>query len=647
MQQPRLWHSFDKDSVCRTLDTSPAGLLPAEAQSRLSHYGLNRLPQARKRRWYVRLAGHIHNALIYIMLVASVITFLMGHVVDSFVIGLVIVVNTIIGYIQEGKAEKAMDAIRDMMAPHASVIRGGQRLTIDADAIVPGDVVMLEAGDRVPADLRLLHARSLRIDESALTGESVPVEKSDDPVSEATPLAEQSGMAFSGTFVTAGQGMGMAVATAAATELGRINAMLDDVTVLKTPLLRQMDWLAQRLTMIILAVSAILFLFAYYVRDYALADAFMTVVGFAVAVVPEGLPAVMTIALAIGVHRMARRKAIIRRLPAVETLGAVSVICTDKTGTLTRNEMSVGQFAIADGGIIQVSGTGYGPAGIFEKDGKTLDHEENLSVMEFCRAVLLCNDAGLREGDKGWLVDGDPMEGALVSLALKAGYDQDATRKQYPRLDEIPFDAAHRFMATLHHDHETGRAFMVVKGAPEKLIGLCDRVRSQSGDQEIIPTHWQAHIESMAARGQRVLALAVKEMKPGTTGLIFDDALSGLTLLGLVGLIDPPREEAIAAVHGCRAAGIRVVMITGDHAATALAIARQLGLDDDPKVLTGQELDAMDEDELHRTAREISVFARAAPEHKLHLVCALQADGAVIAMTGDGVNDAPAGQPPI
>lgn len=635
------WHSVEKDRLYAAFETSPQGLDDADAAARLDRHGPNRLPQARARSWYARLAGHIHNALIYVMIAASLITFFMDHVVDSIVIALVVVVNTVIGYIQEGKAEKAMEAIREMMAPHASVMRGGRRLTIEARDIVPGDLVILEAGDRVPADLRLIQARALRIDEAALTGESVPVEKHEDRLPQSTPLAERADMAFSGTFVAAGQGTGVAVATAASTELGRINAMLEDVETLKTPLLRQMDLLAGRLTTIIIGVAALLFVFAHYVRDYTVSDAFMTVVGFAVAVVPEGLPAVMTIALAIGVNRMAKRNAIVRRLPAVETLGAVSVICTDKTGTLTRNEMVVGRIVTVDGAV-DVSGEGYGPDGSFFAGGKPVDPSRDKVLSDLCLAALLCNDAALRHSNGHWTVDGDPMEGALACLAAKAGYAVDETRRNHPRLDEIPFDAAHRFMATLHHDHETGRSFMIVKGAPEQIIAMSARTCGGGGFAPVDAGYWSAAVESMAALGQRVLGIAVKEMPAGTIGLVFDDALDGLTILGLTGLIDPPRAEAIDAVADCRRAGIRVVMITGDHAATALAIARQLKLSDAPVVLSGHELDAMDDEELHRVAREVDVFARANPAHKLRLVRALQADGDVIAMTGDGVNDAPA-----
>ncbi len=634
------WHALAPNSVCQQLNTSADGLSSQEAESRIKEYGLNCLPRPRKRSWYARLWAHINNMLIYIMLVSSVIAAFLGHGVDASVIVLVIIVNTVIGYIQEGKAEKALEAIQNMVAPRASIMRDGERITIDAENIVPGDIVLLEAGDRIPADIRLLHAKSLRIEEAALTGESVPVEKSLEAIEASTQLAEQSCMAFSGTFVAAGQGSGVVVSTGANTELGRINAMLSNVETLKTPLLRQIDRLAKQLTVIILAVAAILFVSAYYLRGYELADAFMIVVGFAVAIVPEGLPAVMTIALAIGVHRMAKRNAIIRRLPAVETLGAVSVICSDKTGTLTRNEMTVRQVVTSEC-TISVSGIGYEPKGSFDIGGSAPDDKTSNVLHEICRAALLCNDAGLRQSESAWQVDGDPMEGALVSLAEKAGLTQ-PLRKQLQRIDEIPFDAEYRFMATFHSGIDSDNNYMMVKGAPEQVIAMCSSERHADADKDINSEYWLQRIEELASRGERVLALAVKAYPKDKSNINFEDARSGLTMLGLVGLIDPPRDEAILAVKNCHDAGIKVVMITGDHAGTALAIARQLGLADNPQIMTGQQLDSVSDTELKEIVKNITVFARTNPEHKLRLVRALQADGEVIAMTGDGVNDAPA-----
>lgn len=637
----RAWHNMTTQEVLATTLTSPEGLNLNEAAQRLKKYGPNRLPQNANRTWYTRLWTHVNNILIWIMLVSSIIAALLGHGIDAIVILSVIIVNTVIGYVQEGKAEKELDSIRNIVAPHASVLRNGKRFILNAEEVVPGDLIVIEAGDRIPADLRLMTAKSLRIEEAALTGESVPVEKTIEIVDKNTPLAEQANMAFSGTFVVNGQGTGIVIGTGESTELGRINAMLAEVKTLKTPLLLKMDKLAKNLTFIILIMAVILFVTAYFLRGHDLAYAFMIVVGFAVAIVPEGLPAVMTITLAIGVYRMAKRNAIIRYLPAVETLGSVSAICSDKTGTLTVNEMMV-QEMITTSGKFQITGVGYNPTGSFQQEGQDIEVENESTILELCRAALLCNDACFNHTDPGWHIIGDPMEGALIVLALKAGFESEFIRKQFPRNDEIPFDAKHRFMATLHHDHEDGKKFILVKGAPEQVITMCTTERSHDGDCPINMTNWLKHIDELARHGQRVLALATKTLDINKSDLTFDDVKSDLTLLGLIGMIDPPREEAIKAVHNCHIAGIRVLMITGDHAITAKAIAQQLGIANDPKVLSGQEIDSMDDDKLCQTVKEVTVFARTNPEHKLRLVRALQANGNIIAMTGDGVNDAPA-----
>jgi magnesium-transporting ATPase (P-type) len=500
--------------------------------------------------------------------------------------------------------------------------------------------VLLHAGDRIPADLRLIRARNLRADEAILTGESVPVEKAVAPVAAEAALGDRFCMAFSGTFITAGQGAGVAVATGAATELGRISAMIGAVERLATPLVRQMDQFARQLTFAVLLVSALVFVYAVLVQAYPLDEAFMVVVGLIVSAIPEGLPAVMTIALAVGVQRMAARNAIIRRLPAVETLGAVSVICSDKTGTLTRNEMTVRTVVTADRKI-EAEGAGYRPEGRFRVEGRTIDPAADAILEELSLAALLWSDADLSASGDDWTVTGDPMEGALVSLAIKVGHDKAAARAGFPRLDEIPFDSRHRYMATLHA--RQGRLPVIyVKGAPERILAMCAEIAAPDGNRPIESGHWHRQIEALAADGQRVIALACRTMPAGTREISPTDAEHGLTLLGLVGLIDPPRTEAIAAVAQCKTAGIRVKMITGDHAATARAIARQLGLDDDPKTLTGQDLDGLSDAAFHMQARDTTVFARTSPEHKLRLVKSFQADGSIIAMTGDGVNDAPA-----
>jgi magnesium-transporting ATPase (P-type) len=636
----RAWHAASPDEVYAALDVGAEGLSESAAEQRLARYGANRLAQARPRSALRRFLAQFNDVLILVLIGSAVISMALGHPTDAAVIAAVVLINAVIGFVQENRAEKALNAIRGMLTPRASVVRNGRRQEIAIERLVPGDLVVLEAGDRVPGDLRLVRVRNLQIDEAALTGESVPVEKAIAAVAAATPLAERTAMAYSGTLVTSGQGTGIVVVTGAATELGRITALLTQVETLSTPLVRQMNAFGRRLTAAVLGACAAVFAFGVLVRGYAAADMFMAVVGIAVASIPEGLPAVMTITLAIGVQRMARRQAIIRRLPAVEALGSVSIICSDKTGTLTKNEMTVRAVVVARQ-TIEVGGVGYAPHGGFSADGRELLPEHEPLLVEIARAAGLCNDARLRGAGTTWTVEGDPMEGALVVLALKAGLEPEAESKRLPRVDEIPFDAEHRFMATLHHDH-AGHSTIFVKGAPERLLAMCAQQRDAAGAVPLDAAYWHARVEALAAQGQRVLAVAARTDRRRGRDLRFGDVEHGLTLLGLVGLIDPPREEVIAAVRECRAAGIRVKMITGDHAVTARAIAAQIGLENTATALTGAELDCVADAELPRVALDTDVFARVAPEHKLRLVQALQAQGHVVAMTGDGVNDAPA-----
>jgi magnesium-transporting ATPase (P-type) len=634
------WHAMPAEAVLRLLGTEAGGLGEAEAAARLARHGPNRLPPPPRPGALRRLLAQFWNVLILVLIAAAAASLLLGHAVDAAVILAVVAINALIGFIQEGRAERALEAIRGLIDPRASVLRDGTRRTIPADDIVPGDIVLIEAGDRVPADLRLIQARQLAIDESALTGESVAAVKTTAESPPAAPLGDRHGMAFSGTLVTTGQARGVAVATGAATELGHISTLLGRVETLTTPLIRQMDALARRLTAIILGVSALALLFAVFARGYAWGDAFMAMVGLAVAAIPEGLPAVMTITLAIGVQRMASRHAIIRRLPAAETLGAVSVICSDKTGTLTRNAMVVAGIASAARDVA-VSGSGYAPEGEFTENGTPVDAASDPGLALLLRAGVLCNDAGLRESDGEWRPEGDPMEAALLAVAMKAGLDPGLLRRTCPRHDAIPFDAAHRFMASLH-DEADGTPLVLLKGAPERVLAMCGAEWRAPGFAPLDAASWLARAEAMAGRGQRVLAFAMRGGTARPRALDHDDVESGLVLLGLAGFIDPPREEAIAAVRECHAAGIRVVMITGDHLATAREIARQLGIAEDPVAVEGSALDRMDDAELRAAVRTADVFARTTPEHKLRLVTALQAEGLVVAMTGDGVNDAPA-----
>ena len=640
--QPEIpWHAREANEVLTALDASRHGLTADEARARKARFGANRLAAARQRSEILRFLAQFNNLLIYVLLGAAVLALLIGHMVDAAVVLAVVLLNAIIGYIQEGRAEKALDAIRGMIDPRATVLRDGRRTAIPAEDIVPGDLVIVEPGDRVPADLRLIRTRNLRIDEAALTGESVPVDKAIAPAAADAPLGDRLSMAFSGTFVAGGNGTGVAVATGPASQLGRISTLVGTIETLTTPLIRQMNDLARKLTILILVGSVALFAFAVLLRGYHWQEAFMVMIGLAVAAIPEGLPAVMTIALAIGVQRMAARNAIIRRLPAVETLGSVSVICSDKTGTLTRNEMTV-RTVLTAAGRFDVSGAGYRPEGEFELDGVTVEPGRHPTLIEAARAAILCNDAELTASAGAWMVQGDPMEGALVSLGVKAGHDAALLRKQLPRTDEIPFDTQHQFMATLHHSHEDGTAFSYIKGAPERLLTMCSRQRGILGDEPLDREFWRRETEAIARQGRRMLAVAVRDLPKGQRDLNFADVEHGATLICLLGLIDPPREEVLAAIRECQQAGIAVKMITGDHAATAEAIARELKLAADPKTITGAAIDQLDDASLKQVARDVTVFARTSPMHKLRLVKALQADGAVTAMTGDGVNDAPA-----
>ncbi len=618
------------------------GLSGEEALARQARYGANRLPPPPRRGLLMRFLLQFHNVLIYVLLAAGVVTLAIGHWVDAGVILGVVLINAFIGFLQEGKAERALDAIRGMLSLHANVLRDGCRGEIPAEALVPGDIVFLAPGDKVPADLRLVEARNLRIEEAVLTGESLAVEKDDAAVAADAVLGDRASMAYSGTLVTYGQGTGVVTATGTATEIGRISTLLNTVEELTTPLLRQLAGFGRVLTWAILALAALAFVFGIALRGYSAGEMFLAAVGLAVAAIPEGLPAIVTITLAIGVQRMARRHAIVRRLPAVEALGSVTVICSDKTGTLTRNEMAARRLLIADGAVA-VSGVGYAPHGGFTLDGRELAVEDMPLLADIGRAALLCNEATLSCEGETWRMLGDPTEGALLTLAAKAGLDIASERDAWPRADVIPFESEHRFMASLHHDH-AGHGLIVLKGAPERVLALCDRgVRGHAGDASLPCAGLEAAMAAAAAEGMRLLAVAERRGTDASTALNFADIeRGGFTLLAVCCLSDPPREEAVSAVARCLSAGIQVKMITGDHAATACAIGRQIGLAAEVRAVTGAEIETMSDARLAEIVADTVVFARASPEHKLRLVKAMQARGEVVAMTGDGVNDAPA-----
>jgi magnesium-transporting ATPase (P-type) len=505
---------------------------------------------------------------------------------------------------------------------------------------VPGDVVLLESGDKIPADLRLVEVKNLRTEEAALTGESVPIDKTSEEVTENATVGDRKGMAFSGTLVASGRGTGVVVATGTATELGRINQMMAAVSALETPLLRQIKKFGYGITAVVAVLTVVVFVYGRWVRGMEFVDIFQAVVSIAVSVIPEGLPALITVTLAIGVQRMAQRNAIIRRLPAVETLGSVSRICSDKTGTLTLMEMMVVSAITAESNYT-VTGDGYAPEGQVLKDGKPAGEDSVLKLMG--QVSMLCNDAEIRKEDGVWKVEGDPTEGALYPFGNKLGLERRAEQDAFPRIDAIPFESEHKFMATLHKDGR-GTQRILVKGAPEVIIEHCDRQATTSGQPSpIIREHFIKASDKLASQGERVLAFAWLENPQANAGSLGPaDLPKNLVLLGLIGLLDPPRKEAIEAVKECHCGGIRVTMITGDHKITAAAIGKMLGIGDGTAAVTGAEIETMDTATLQERVHDVDVFARASPEHKLRLVKAIQANGQIVAMTGDGVNDAPA-----
>lgn len=644
-----LHHHLPAHEVLLLLETEvERGLTTEEAAARLDRFGPNMLPRFKRHGQLIRFLLQFHHPLLYVLLAATAVTWLLGEWVDASVIFGVVLVNAIVGFIQESHAEKALDALVFMMKTEATVRRDGQKRRIASEELVPGDVVLLQSGDKVPADLRLVAVRELRVDESALTGESVPVEKVERILPPETLVADRRNMGFSGTFVTYGQGSGLVVGTGANTELGRIHQLVHETTAIATPLTKKLTAFSQVLTVAILGLAAATFALGLW-RGQPTAEMFMAAVALAVAAIPEGLPAAVTITLAIGVSRMARQHAIIRKLPAVETLGSTTVICSDKTGTLTKNQMTV-QAILAGGESFEVDGDGYEPTGRMWLNGLAVESTARAALHDCLLAGALCNDAELVKRDEGWTIVGDPTEGALLVAARKAGIEPNHLSETFSRVDAIPFESERQYMATLHRTERGGPGTLYLKGAVEKVLRLCDRNLAADGSERFFdPQSVLDQVEVFAGRGLRVLAFARKTLPAETAALDEQHVEGGLTFLGLQAMMDPPRPEAIAAVRACQTAGITVKMITGDHVLTARAIARQIGLDGQthPKngeliAMTGQELAACAKEHLPDVAERTAVFARVSPEQKLRLVEALQARGHIIAMTGDGVNDAPA-----
>lgn len=642
-------HQLPVHDVLLLLETDVSrGLTHDEAMRRLQRFGPNVLPLIRRHGPLIRFLLQCHHPLIYILLAATIMMALLGEWVDASVIFGVVLVNAIVGFIQESRAERALEALMSMVQTEATVVREGEKRQISSSDVVPGDVVVVQSGDKVPADLRLISIRELQIDESALTGESLPVVKEELLLSSDTVLADRRNLAYSGTLVTYGQGIGVAVGTGVVTEIGRIHQLIGSAATIATPLTKKIAHFSQILTIVIVGLAAITFGIGTW-RGQPAVEMFMAAVALAVGAIPEGLPAAVTITLAIGVNRMAKRQAIIRKLSAVETLGSTTVICSDKTGTLTENQMTV-QAIVAGGQEFAVSGTGYEPIGNIQRDGKVLDLGEAPALKECLVAGMLCNDSQLVERDHQWMIAGDPTEGALLVAARKGGLDMKEASEHSPRVDIIPFESQRQYMMTLHHGTDASSKVIYMKGAMEKVLSVCTQELDPDGkerpcDSESI----HRHAQSLGERGLRLLGFARMYVPCQTGALNPDLPPSGLTWLGLQGMMDPPRPEAIQAVQACQTAGIAVKMITGDHAVTARVIAQQIGLGGPTvphgkalTVMTGPDLAACAVNELPAAANETVVFARVTPEQKLRLVEALQARGHIVAMTGDGVNDAPA-----
>ncbi len=673
---PQAWHALSAETAFEHESSSPTGLSRAEASDRLAKVGPNELVQTARISPLRIFLEQFTDVLVIILIVAAVISGYLGisrgestEVWDAVLIAIIVVLNSVLGFFQEYRAERSLQALKSLAAPKAHVVREGEALAVPSREVVPGDVVLLAAGDKVPADLRLFEAASLRTNEASLTGESTPVSKITGVLPAGAFLGDRKNMAFMGTTVEGGRGKGIVVATGMTTELGTIAGLVQQETKEETPLQRQLDRLGRQIGLIILGIAAAVFLLMFLKEADPLANLellFLTAVGLAVAAIPEGLPAVVTISLALGLQRMIKRHALIRKLPAVEALGSATVICTDKTGTLTKGEMNVRGFYVS-GRAYEVRGEGFDPAGDFRLGGEPVDTKAHPALREALVCGVLCNDAALkREGDR-WLCEGDPTEGALVVAAMRAGLDADILRSEQPRVAELAFTSERKMMSTLHaplsaqalqeilavsedRRHlslaEIGAKMLYVKGAPERILNACTHHLVDSERRPLTDYDRKQYLfenQEMATRALRVLGLASRAF-PGEVPPLREEGLeSGLTFLGLVGMMDAPRQDAVGAIARCKQAGIRVVMITGDHKLTAMAVAREMGiLAEGDRALTGEELDRVPEEALVRDVEHITVYARVSPEHKMRIVDAWKKKGHVVAMTGDGVNDAPA-----
>jgi P-type Ca2+ transporter type 2C len=655
MMEEKAWYQMEVDEAFESLKSKRDGLTNEEAAKRLEEYGRNKIEEEGDTGWLKILIHQFINPLVFVLVVAAVIALVADKMIDTIVIGVVIIVNAAIGFFQEFRAEAAISALRKRAAPKADVLRcengdDCEQTSIPAEEVVPGDVILLESGDKVPADARLFEAKNLKLDESMLTGESVPVTKTIEPFEEELSLGDRTNLVFGGTIVTEGRGKAIIYATGQKSQMGKIATLIQETEKVESPLQIQTNQLGKKLGFLAFFAGSLIFLMGF-IRGYDLESLLLFSIAAVVSSIPEGLPAVMTITLAVGVNRMARRNAIIRRLPAVDTLGATTIISTDKTGTLTTNQMTVKEI-FTEGDVIEVSGTGFDPEGDFLLDDEKINVDDHKPLKEIMKVGVLCNDTSLVQQDEGdenkWEIVGDPTEGALIVASRKAGFIKKELEEEYPRIDEIPFSSEKKFMATFH-DTPEGEVMAYVKGAPETILERCSRIIRDDGDEELQSADKEKILEvneEMAKDALRVLAVAYKYIgKDEIENTIerLDNGKGEMVFGGLIGMIDPPRPEVTEAIDRCKRAGVKVMMVTGDHKITGEAIARQVKIyDEGQKVFTGQELDQMSDDELDDVILETAVFARVSPDHKQRIVASLQRHGHVVAMTGDGVNDAPA-----
>jgi len=654
------WHSVDKDAVLEALKTTPTGIDSEEARERLNEYGYNELIEKKRRTALQMFLDEFKDIFILLLIFATVASAAIGYYdllqgesegvldafTDSITIGIIVVLVAVAGFVQEYRAEKALDALKKLAAPKARVLRDGREVMIPAREVVPGDILMLESGDTVAADARILEAVELKTDEAVLTGESTPVGKSLEPINPDSPIAERKNTLFMATHTIYGRGKAVVTSTGMRTEFGKIAELVQTAKEEETPLQKKLDKFAKKIAYMVVVIAAVIFALEFIAEGLnmeALIDSFLVSITLAISVVPEGLPAIVTVTLALGAREFARRNAIIRRLSSAESLGATTVICSDKTGTLTKAEMTVRR--IYNGKTVEVTGVGYEPKGEFNAEGNSLSPKDDPDLSMLLIAGSLCNNAKLVSEKSTWRITGDPTEGALIVAAAKAGFDQAELEKQHPRIGEIPFTSERKLMTTIHKTSE-GQQVAYIKGAPEVVLERCTHILESGKEKKLSEAKRRAILdinEKFASDALRVLGMAYKRL-PSTLSEFREETVEkDLTFIGLQGMIDPPREEAMQANKKCEEAGIKTVMITGDHKLTATAIAKEIGmLKEGSIVMTGAELDKMSDTELVRKVEEIVVYARMSPEHKIRIVDAWKKKGYVAAMTGDGVNDAPA-----